>query len=277
MPRCLDTIRPLGYAFIRRSVENRGAMAVFVAILVMTIAYGASVAPASAQQSGILWSPYPTEYGATVGGAVTVEAGQILTYTLTGTDGDTRKLLGTGAVERQELRRDVMRFFAATIESCPGWHEIIISGGTGLDTVWTFSGRTVPRLEQTRIARDVWLADDLGQLPTGERGDRDDGPALGPFTKFVIITPNCGWIAGRVTMAGSGEPVAGAIVSLYSGGSLVCQVETAADGSYQFRAVLAGEYTITATAPWGVQQTKKANVSKGQRSTVDFELSPPSQ
>ena len=52
-------------------------------------------------------------------------------------------------------------------------------------------------------------------------------------------------IAGRVTQAGSGKPLAGALVQITDGPQAFC----AADGFYRFQDLPPGQYTLTASLP----------------------------
>ena len=84
------------------------------------------------------------------------------------------------------------------------------------------------------------------------------------------LPPALGTIAGTVTNAIAGTPIAGATVSADSGQSAT----TAADGTYSLADVPAGSYNVTAAAAGFVSQTQTATVTQGATATVDFALAP---
>ncbi|MEV0715225.1 PQQ-dependent sugar dehydrogenase [Asanoa sp. NPDC050611] len=90
--------------------------------------------------------------------------------------------------------------------------------------------------------------------PTG--GGSDDPPPA----------PTTGTIQGVVTNAGTGTPIVGAAVTLAPGGG---STVTATGGAYQFGAVPAGTYTVTATSS-GQSAAKTVTVTAGGTATANI-------
>ena len=82
--------------------------------------------------------------------------------------------------------------------------------------------------------------------------------------------PTTGTLRGTVTNAGTGQPIAGATVTLTPGGA---SATTAANGSYQFGAVAPGTYGVAGAAAGGLSASKTATVSAGNTTTVNLALS----
>ncbi|HVM15715.1 MAG TPA: carboxypeptidase regulatory-like domain-containing protein [Egibacteraceae bacterium] len=76
-----------------------------------------------------------------------------------------------------------------------------------------------------------------------------------------------GAIAGTVTAADGGGPIAGATVT--AGGE---SATTGGDGSYVIEGLAAGQYTVTANAAGYEQGSQTATVTEGQTTTADFAL-----
>ena len=84
-----------------------------------------------------------------------------------------------------------------------------------------------------------------------------------------IGPPAPGAVAGTVTDADTGDPVAGATVTV-DGESVMTDVGN--DGDYVIDGLDAGMYTVTATAwPYGIQ-SQEVVVHTGETTTADFAL-----
>ena len=81
--------------------------------------------------------------------------------------------------------------------------------------------------------------------------------------------PGGGVIEGKVTFAGSGEPLRGATVLLTPGGKIV---ESDAEGRYRFANVAPGEYALLAHLHALVDERKTVRVAAGETARVDFAL-----
>ena len=104
------------------------------------------------------------------------------------------------------------------------------------------------------VARHTLHADDIAGLS-----------ALYP----VLAPAATGTIAGTVTAASDGAPIAGADVSV--DGTGLSDI-TAGDGSYSIPGVPVGSYDVSASASGYDSQTQSASVSDGATTTVDFAL-----
>ncbi len=80
-----------------------------------------------------------------------------------------------------------------------------------------------------------------------------------------------GRIAGTITDANSGLPVAGAQVTVSPGGR---RTTSGADGTYTLRA-RPGAYTVTASSPGYVDATASVSVADGDTTTLDLALTAP--
>jgi iron complex outermembrane receptor protein len=76
-------------------------------------------------------------------------------------------------------------------------------------------------------------------------------------------------IEGRVTFAGSGEPLRGATVLLTPGGKIV---ESDAEGRYRFTGLPPGDYTLVAHVHALADEKKTVRLQSGETATVDFQL-----
>ena len=84
------------------------------------------------------------------------------------------------------------------------------------------------------------------------------------------LQPQPGWIAGTVTDASSGAPIAGATIVVIPGGA---NATTAADGTYNI-SLGPGTYTATASRPLYGSQSLGATVVSAATTSVDFQLTP---
>lgn len=76
-------------------------------------------------------------------------------------------------------------------------------------------------------------------------------------------------IEGKVTFAGSGEPLRGATVLLTPGGRIV---ESDAEGKYRFTGLAPGEYSLLAHVHALVDERKTVRVQAGETARADFAL-----
>ncbi|MGQ0796743.1 MAG: carboxypeptidase regulatory-like domain-containing protein, partial [Methanobacteriota archaeon] len=84
------------------------------------------------------------------------------------------------------------------------------------------------------------------------------------------LLPAPGWIAGTVTDAATGLPLAGALVTAAPGGA---NATTAPDGTYNV-SVASGTYAVTATKPLYLPSSRPGSVASNATTTVDFQLAP---
>ena len=84
------------------------------------------------------------------------------------------------------------------------------------------------------------------------------------------LSPGAGWIAGAVTDAATGSPIAGATVVVMPGGA---GMTTAFDGTYNIT-VAPGTYTVTASMTLFLPRSIGATVVHAMTTAVNFPLSP---
>jgi hypothetical protein len=84
----------------------------------------------------------------------------------------------------------------------------------------------------------------------------------------LTSTTASGSIAGNVSDAWSGSPIAGATLRLSNGLTTVTDL----NGNYSFPLVLSGSYTITASAIGYVGQSQAITVKPGHQTTQNFQL-----
>ena len=89
------------------------------------------------------------------------------------------------------------------------------------------------------------------------------------FDYELAVGPRTGEIAGTVTDADSGDPIAGATVSIEG-----ASATTGEDGAYLLDDLEAGEYTVTAAAQDYESATATATVERDETAPVDFALQP---
>jgi EmrB/QacA subfamily drug resistance transporter len=146
----------------------------------------------------------------------------------------------------------------------------------------------------------VTLIDPSGQQAArGQSGDdgayQVSAPAAGPYTLIAmaashqpyasavrvgaapveldVLLPGASRLAGTVRAAGSGEPLAGATVTLADGrGEVVAARSTGADGRYQIGDLAPGRYTLALSAPACQPLALPVTVADGEATTQDAEL-----
>ncbi len=107
-----------------------------------------------------------------------------------------------------------------------------------------------------------------------------DPTSLATATRAFTITisadaPVFGAIAGTVTSAGGGAPLAGAVITVtFSGGGPAGSATTGTDGTYRVADLVPGPYDVAATGTELQPQTTPATVRPDQTTTVDFALGP---
>ncbi|HVM15716.1 MAG TPA: carboxypeptidase regulatory-like domain-containing protein [Egibacteraceae bacterium] len=91
--------------------------------------------------------------------------------------------------------------------------------------------------------------------------------------EFVaLLRPDPATIAGQVTDAATGAPIAGATVTMVASDGTETVTTTNDDGRYLYQGVAPGEYTVTADAE-GYQPTSQgATATQGQLTRLDFAL-----
>ena len=142
----------------------------------------------------------------------------------------------------------------------------VVSGGGG-NGLNQFSGQQ-PTWSAFRQASYEYVKVTVSPASLRLDAITDAGAVLDTATITADGAP-LGAIAGTVTDATTGAPIAGASVA-YSGGATV----TDASGSYTLADVVAGTYGVTASAENHIAQTSTATVSAGQTTQLDFALAP---
>lgn len=89
------------------------------------------------------------------------------------------------------------------------------------------------------------------------------------------LDPNPGAIAGQVTDAVTTDPIAGAIIKVYSGQILVSTALSDPNGDYQIPNLSPGNYILTASKATYQTQAKGATVTAGTTTIIDFALVAP--
>ncbi len=86
-----------------------------------------------------------------------------------------------------------------------------------------------------------------------------------------VLEPFPGTVAGTVTDADTGQPIAGARITAVIGTTTRAEVTTDANGQYTFD-VPAGEYVVVAAAPGYAVATESVSVRSRETTTLDFQL-----
>lgn len=89
------------------------------------------------------------------------------------------------------------------------------------------------------------------------------------WAALAAQTPGGAAIEGRVTFAGSGDPLRGATVLLTPGGRIV---ESDSEGRYRFAGLAPGEYSLVAHVHALVDERKTVRVAAGETARIDFAL-----
>lgn len=89
------------------------------------------------------------------------------------------------------------------------------------------------------------------------------------FVQTVSILPV---IQGEVTDSDTDQPLAEAIVELLFNGIVIDTTGTDDEGRYSFNSIDVGDYSVRASKPSYITETKNAEVSIGGRVTVNFSL-----
>jgi hypothetical protein len=90
---------------------------------------------------------------------------------------------------------------------------------------------------------------------------------------FNVTLPSGGIIAGTVTRASNGTPIAGALVEALQGNSVVASTTTNGSGSYSISGLANGTYTVQASFTGLVPQIRTGvTVTVGGTATVDLAL-----
>jgi EmrB/QacA subfamily drug resistance transporter len=97
--------------------------------------------------------------------------------------------------------------------------------------------------------------------------------ADGAATGFDVTLPGGSSLAGMVRTAGTGQPLAGAAVSLASGsGEIITGQTTDGAGRYRFAGLAPGGYTLAVTAPGHQPAALPVTVADGEQAVRDAEL-----
>lgn len=89
------------------------------------------------------------------------------------------------------------------------------------------------------------------------------------FVQTVSILP---LIQGEVTDDNTDQPLANAIMELLSNGTVIDTTATDDQGSYSFNSIDVGDYSVRASKPSYIAETKNAEVTIGGRVIVNFSL-----
>ena len=96
----------------------------------------------------------------------------------------------------------------------------------------------------------------------------------GSVTANFALTPNVGWIAGKVTSTANSAAIAGAAVYVYSGaGQVVAAKSTDSTGAYNVT-LTPGSYAVNVSASGYQSQNVTLSVNLGQTTSKDFALAP---
>lgn len=98
--------------------------------------------------------------------------------------------------------------------------------------------------------------------------------ASGTTTANIGLTPSPGTISGQITSVSSGNPLAGASVTLSKNGSIVSTTLTDTQGSYAIASLAPGSYTLQVTAANFQTTSRGVIVLANQNVVSSFSLSP---
>lgn len=91
---------------------------------------------------------------------------------------------------------------------------------------------------------------------------------------FLMTTTDLGSISGTVTDVGTGEPIAGATIAVFSGSMLITIGVTDSNGKYFISDLTPGDYTVQALANIYVSASASATVVADENTEVNFALVP---
>lgn len=136
-------------------------------------------------------------------------------------------------------------------------------------TVAASNGMSPPDCVNPSVASDT-------TLPCRPGDPTSVATATRSFTVDVLPdAPVLGGIGGVVTAADGGAPVAGTAVAVtYVGGAPAGSAVTDAGGAYLVGGLPPGSYDVRTSGPELQPETKRAVVTEGQTTTVDFALGP---
>ncbi len=96
----------------------------------------------------------------------------------------------------------------------------------------------------------------------------------GTATVDFALTPNVGWIAGKVTSSANSAAITGAAIYVYSGSGQVAAAKVAdANGNYNV-SLTPGSYSVNVSASGYGSVNKTASVTLGQTTKLDISLTP---
>ena len=141
--------------------------------------------------------------------------------------------------------------------------------------LWSAAPAVVRDIDETRRLLDG-TAVDVEDLSCGGTGTNNNVYGQGRLDAYAAVekAPRgvTGVLAGAVTDAVSGEPVAGATVTLGgSSGAVGLPRTTGEDGRYTMPASV-GDYTVSVSAPAYATKTAAASVTEGNTTTADVAL-----
>jgi len=99
---------------------------------------------------------------------------------------------------------------------------------------------------------------------------KDDDPDSNEKEKTITIKPKTGSLAGKVTDASTGLPISDATITAV--GPENRSTSTTGNGTYSLDEVLVGDYTVTASAPGYISDSKPVTVHENVPATVDLAL-----
>ncbi|MGH9244209.1 MAG: S8 family serine peptidase [Acidimicrobiales bacterium] len=187
-----------------------------------------------------------------------------------GENGEIRpNLAAPGVNVRSSVPGNGYSAFSGTSMAAP--HQ---SGAVAL--MWSAAPALIGDITQTRDILDT-TAVDTEDLQCGGTADDNNVFGEGRLDAFAAVEQSprgpVGSLTGTVTDASTGEPIAGATVSLEVDGN-PRSTFTGADGTYAFSALPVGTYDVTATAFGYGSDTQSAEITEGATTTLDFTLDP---
>jgi hypothetical protein len=97
--------------------------------------------------------------------------------------------------------------------------------------------------------------------------------AAGPAARHDVVLPGGSRLAGTVRVAGSGQPVGGAIVTVADGrGEIAGVTTTAADGTFSLTHLAAGPYALVVAAAAYTPAAVQVTVEQGTLTRQDVDL-----
>jgi len=151
---------------------------------------------------------------------------------------------------------------AATGSPIAGATVVVMPGGASVTTAFdgTYNVTVAPGMYNATASKALYVSQSQALSVTSNATTSANFP----------LSPAPGWIAGTVTDATTGFPLAGVLVTAAPGGA---NATTALDGTYNV-SVAPDTYTVTASKPTYAPSSRSAVVASNATTTVDFQLAP---